>query len=247
MKIYMVILASLLLAACGNAPQNSVSVPKSDATAPNPAVAAESAADPASVTDTATMIALIRTAFKNRDSKLLRALMADTVKSGYHDGSGPCPDGCPGNELIDLRFKDKNASGWPEYELALRFGFGNSDGADGTYLAPSFPREPEAKGAWVYIYGTRVNVRAQPDIKSTVLTQLNPGWKNYNPKMVDKWLDNQEYEKTEWVPVYYQPGKLGYVNEQLTNFAQRGTITVKKDKNGRLRIIDITNDYVCAL
>ncbi len=240
-------LAVFLLAGCSNDPKTAVSAPTTDATVPNPTKAVKSTADPASATDTATMMALIRTAFKNRDAKLLRSLMAETVTSGYADGSGPCPKGCPSSELIELRFKDKNASGWEDYALALRFGLGNSDGAPGTYLAPSFPQEPDGKEAWVYIYGTKVNVRAQPDIQSKVLTQLNPGWKKYNPKMVDKWLESQAYEKIGWVPVYYQQGKLGYVNEQLTNFAQRGTITVQKAKNGQFHIIDITNDYVCAL
>lgn len=243
MKFNLIIatLTAFLLAGCTNDPKTTVSAPKTDATVPTPTDA------PVSVTDTATMMNLIRTAFKNRDSKLLRSLMADTVTSGYADGGGPCPNGCPSSELIELRFKDKDASGWTEYELALRFGLGTLDGAAGTYLAPSFPQEPEEKEAWVYIYGTKVNVRVKPDIQSKVVTQLNPGWKNYNPKMVDKWVENQEYEKIEWVPVYYQPGKLGYVNEQLTNFAQRGTITVQKAPNGQLHIIDITNDYVCAL
>lgn len=237
-------LMTFLMADCWNNPNID---PKTETAVPDPTQSVKSTADPISITDTATMMTLIRTAFKNRDAKLLHALMADTVTSGYDEGNGPCPEGCPGSELISLRFTGKNASGWTEYELALRLGLGISDGASGIYEAPYFPHKPNTNEAWVYIYGTKVNVRAQPDIQSKVLTQLNPGWKNYNYKMRSNWIDNEAYNKLDWVPVYYQQGKLGYVNEEYTNFVQNGSISVQKMKNGQFRIIDMTNDYICGM
>lgn len=165
----------------------------------------------------------LKTIIAKKDTKALLAIVDKNIHMSYGNNNGIAE--FKKEWKLD---KPNNSPLWSEMSTVLSLG-GQFD-REGEFMAPYvFSAWPENKDGFenVAVIGTKVRIRAEPNLSSTVV-----GNANYEILPLDTARNTQQ----KWVAVKLKNGKTGYIAEQYARSPVDYRAFFKKDK-GQWKLI----------
>lgn len=184
-------------------------------------------------------------AIQKRDAQFVAALIPS---SGVAQGFGTP------RTIAELNLSNRNADFWKVLEKAMGSTCGLTD--DG-YVCPTvssdfarqYPAPPNSKGvsyeiSQVIVVGEKVNVRSQPNLKSSVVAVLTDEVVKLDQSIADQQAEvriqkKQNYDPIQgWTPVILPDGQRGYVYNRYA-YQPLEYRLVFKQHNGQWKLVSV--------
>lgn len=180
-----------------------------------------------------------------KDTTELKKYLAERI----HESNDGCVDsirGCTKDEFISYYFGHNNEEEvWDEMLKVIRFGFYQIESEDlnypvahskESYKAPSYLKNVNATKE-VIILGQNVNIREHPSLKSRVIKQAS--FEKYRCDcniLTVKETTYQSSDGIDWLEIYLDQGKIGYVAEKYTSYSVIKEMQISRVK-GKWKVI----------